>query len=124
MDTHAIPTESDAQIRGEMLAARLTSAEMEAVDEAAKTSGVSRSEWVRRAVLTHLQLPQDEPGSSIESTILKEVLGLRYVIVNLLARANPEFSHRTLYDIMSVADTEKHGAAVRALTSPNANPTP
>lgn len=124
MDKQEVSTESDVSIRGEMLSARLTSAEMEAVDEAAKSSGVSRSEYVRSAVLTRLQLPRDEPDASIESTILKEVLGLRYVVVNLLARTNPEFSLRALHDVMAVADQEKHGAATRALTSPNANPTP
>lgn len=124
MDIHTLVTEQDVSVRGEMLAARLTTTEMEAVDEAANISGVSRSQLVRHAVLTYLQVPRDQTDASIESTILTEILGLRYLLVNLIARANPEITYRTLYDIMSVADAEKHAAAVRALTTPNANPTP
>jgi hypothetical protein len=106
------------------LATRVTPAEMAAVEAAAASSGATRSEWLRACALANLQRPHQSPRISLESTILEEIMALRYLVINFFSMANLGTSLQTLHGAMAIADKGKRGAAVRALDSPGENPTP
>jgi hypothetical protein len=112
------------RLRPEMIATRLSSSEMCAVDAAVGVAGTTRSVWLRAAVLSHLGQSDPTCHSSLESTILQETMGIRYLILNLFARVNPGLGLQALHDVMAIADAGKHGAASRVLATPGENPTP
>jgi hypothetical protein len=120
---HTCSTEVNT-FRVKTLATRVTTTELLAIEAAAKVGGITCSEWLRNVALANLDLPTPTLRPSLETTILAEVMALRYLVVNLSAAANSGFTLQTLYDAMKVADQEKHGAASRVLTSPGENPTP
>ena len=124
MNPQAATTTGSTVHRIETLATRVTSAEMQAIEAAAASSGTTRSEWLRASALAYLQPPHQSPEVSLESTILEEVMALRYLIINFFSMANQGTSLQTLHGAMAVADKGKHGAASRVLSSPGVNPTP
>jgi hypothetical protein len=105
-----ICTESNV-LRVETLATRMTSKEMLAVKAAARNSGSSCSEWLRGAALAYLQQPHQKSTTPIEVTILEEVVGLRFLMLNLFAGATPGLALQTVRQIMAHADSAKHEAA-------------
>jgi hypothetical protein len=105
------PAESNV-LRVETLATRITSEEMRAVKTAARNSGSSCSEWLREAALAYLQEPiEPSDNTPIEVAILKEIMGLRFLMVNLFAGANPGVALQTVHQLMAHADAVKHEAA-------------
>ena len=124
MNPQATTTTGSTVHRIETLATRVTSAEMQAIEAAAASSGTTRSEWLRACALAYLQQPDQSPEVSLESTILEETMALRYLILNLFARANPGLGLQAFREVMAVADMGKHGAAARVLTRSGENPTP
>ena len=123
---NAQPTTSTGskELRIEVLATRVTPAEMAAVEAAAASSGATRSEWLRACALAYLQRPHQGPEVLLESTILEETMGIRYLLLNLFARVNPGLGLDALHDVMAIADAGKQGAASRVLTRSGENPTP
>ncbi len=57
------------------LSMRLPWQELHAVEDAAKASGKTRSEWLREAVLAHLQKPIRSRKSAPDPTLLTELVG-------------------------------------------------
>jgi hypothetical protein len=105
------PAESNV-LRVETLATRITSEEMRAVKTAARNSGSSCSEWLREAALAYLQEPiETSDNTPIEVAILKEIMGLRFLMVNLFDGANPGVALQTVHQLMAHADAVKHEAA-------------
>jgi hypothetical protein len=104
------PAESNV-FRVETLATRLNSSEMRAVEAAAKVGGITRSEWLRDAALTYLRNPHQKSTTPIDLTILEEIMGLRFLMVNLFAGANPGVALQTVHQLMAHADAVKHEAA-------------
>jgi hypothetical protein len=105
-----IGTESN-ELRVGTLASRMTAEELLAVKAAAKNGGISCSEWLRAAALAYLQEPNKTSDTPIESIILKELMGLRFLLVNLYAGATPGVALQTVHQIMAHADGAKHEAA-------------
>jgi hypothetical protein len=97
---------------------------MRAVEAHARATGITRSAWLRDAALLRLAQPDSTLSPPLESTILEELMGLRYLVLNLFSRANLGFARETLYDCMSIADRGKGAAAARVHDSPGDNPTP
>ena len=94
------------------LSMRLPWQELLAVEDAAKASGKTRSEWLREAVLAHLQKPIRSRKSAPDPTLLTELVGLRQLTVNLFAAlASPEFSTATVQQVVKQADHVKEGKA-------------
>ena len=117
-------THSTSNKRGpETIATRLSDSEMRAVDAAVQAAGTNRARWLRTAVLSHLGQPDPTCSPSLDSTILQETMGVRYLVLNLFARTSPELSLETLHDVMGIADRGKQAAAARTLAG-LVNPTP
>lgn len=93
------------------LATRLPWAEMRAVEEAAKAAGKTNSEWLRDAAIAHLNRPVRTKKPTPDPTLLAEILGLRSMLVNLLAAAAPELSKDAVQKIVTHADSIKQGKA-------------
>ena len=94
------------------LATRLPWREMLAVEDAAKASGKTCSEWLREAALAHLQKPIRSRKSAPDPTLLTELVGLRQLTVNLFsALASEGFSTATVQQIVKQADHVKEGKA-------------
>jgi hypothetical protein len=104
------PAESNV-LRVETLATRVTSEEMRAVKAAARHSGSSCSEWLREAALAYLQQPHEKSTAPIELTILEEIMGVRFLLLNLFAGATPGLALQTVRQIMTHADKSKQEAA-------------
>lgn len=123
--THQATTNTGSTVhRIETVATRVTSAERQAIEAAAASSGITRSEWLRASALACLQRPQVISAASLETTILQEMMAIRYLVLNLFARVNPGLGLQALHDVMATADAGKHGATARVLTRSGENPTP
>jgi hypothetical protein len=104
------PTESNV-LRVETVATRMTFEETLAVKAAAKHGGTSCSEWLRAAALAYLQESNKTSDTPIESSILEELMGLRFLLINLYAGATPGVTLQNVRQIMAHADEAKHEAA-------------
>jgi len=124
MNPQPTPSTGSNGLRVEILAARISSAEMQEVEAAAQAGGITRSEWLRNAIFEYLQRPHQSPEISFQSAILEEIMGLRYLLLNLSARANPGLGLQTLLGVMAAADEGKSAAAARVLARPGENSTP
>jgi hypothetical protein len=78
-------------IRSETLATRLSTAEMCAVEAAAAAAGIRRSEWLREAVLAHLDHRVQPSKLSSESVLLAEIMGLRLMMFEPISRRYSRF---------------------------------
>ena len=91
---------------------RLPWQELLAVEDAAKVSGKSRSEWLREAVLAHLQKPIRNRKSAPDPTLLTELVGLRQLTVDLFsALASDKYSAAMVEQVAGRADRMKEGKA-------------
>ena len=94
------------------LSMRLPWQELLAVEDAAKVSGKSRSEWLREAVLAHLQKPIRNRKSAPDPTLLTELVGLRQLTVDLFsALASDKYSAAMVEQVAGRADRMKEGKA-------------
>ena len=94
------------------LSMRLPWQELLAVEDAAKVSGKSRSEWLREAVLAHLQKPIRNRKSAPDPTLLTELVGLRQLTVDLFsALASDKYSAAMVEQVAGRADRTKEGKA-------------
>jgi hypothetical protein len=84
---------------------------MRAVEASIEVAGITRSEWLRDAALAYLQHPHQESTTPIDLTILEEIMGLRFLMVNLFAGANPGVALQTVHRLMAHADAVKREAA-------------
>jgi hypothetical protein len=101
----------------ETLATRLSAAEMRAVEAAALTCGISRSQWLRDAALAHLQQSGHTSRISSESVVLSELMALRLLILNLFPAAIPGLPLESIRQIMAYADSRKHVEAAKSVRS-------
>ncbi len=91
---------------------RLPWQELHAVEDAAKASGKTRSEWLREAVLAHLQKPIRTRKSAPDPTLLTELVGLRQLTVDLFtALANPDYSSDAVQQVAERVERMKEGKA-------------
>lgn len=94
------------------LSMRLPWQELHAVEDAAKASGKTRSEWLREAVLAHLQKPIRTRKSAPDPTLLTELVGLRQLTVDLFtALANPDYSSDAVQQVAERVERMKEGKA-------------
>ncbi len=94
------------------LSMRLPWQKLLAVEDAAKVSGKSRSEWLREAVLAHLQKPIRNRKSAPDPTLLTELVGLRQLTVDLFsALASDKYSAAMVEQVAGRADRMKEGKA-------------
>jgi hypothetical protein len=111
MNPQSITASESNVLRVETLATRITSAQMRAVKKAARDSGSSCSEWLREAALAYLQETGQKSTTPIELTILEEIMGLRFLMINLFAGATPGVALQTVHQLMAYANAAKHEAA-------------
>jgi hypothetical protein len=116
-------TESNA-LRLETVATRLNSSEMRAVEAAAEAGGITRSEWLRDAALSHLHQPDPMPCPSLDTILLAEIMGLRLLVLNLFPAAIPGFALESLRQIIAYADAAKHTAASNIVCRLSGNQVP
>lgn len=100
-------------LRGEILATRLSETEMRAVDAAAGTDGLNRSEWLRNAAIAYLHHADQPFKIALDSIVLAELMGMRLLILNLFAATNSGLPLLSLQQIMAHADSAKHVEAAR-----------
>lgn len=110
----SLTVEPKASIRGKTVSTRLPKAEMEAVESAALTSGMTCAEWLREAALAHLKRPARSKRPAPDATILAELMGLRSLVQNLIAAAS-DLPEETVQRIVKHADTIKEGKAEEIL---------
>jgi len=109
--------------RIKILATRVTSTEMQAIEAAAASGGATRSEWLRASALAYLQRLNNTPPTVIEPMILEEILALRLLTLNLFAAATPGLALQTVHQIMVHADSSKHLEATRVVSRAGGNQT-
>jgi hypothetical protein len=97
--------------RAKTLATRLPKAEMEAVEAAAAAAGKTCSEWLRDAAIAQLNRPVRMKKPAPDPTILAEIVGLRSIVVNLLAAVATDLPKDTIQRIVTQADSVKQGKA-------------
>ena len=97
--------------RAKTLATRLPKAEMEAVEAAATAAGKTCSEWLRDAAIAQLNRPVRTKKPAPDPTILAEIVGLRSIVVNLLAAVAADLPKETIQRIVTQADSVKQGKA-------------
>lgn len=98
------------------LSMRLPWQELHAVEDAAKASGKTRSEWLREAVLAHLQKPIRSRKSAPDPTLLTELIGLRQLTIDLFsALANPDFNADMVQEVARRVEQMKEGNADQIL---------
>ena len=97
--------------RAKTLATRLPKAEMEAVEAAAAAAGKTCSEWLRDAAIAQLNRPVRSKKPAPDPTILAEIVGLRSIVVNLLAAVATDLPKDTIQRIVTQADSVKQGKA-------------
>ena len=101
--------------RPKTLATRLPKAEMEAVEAAASAANKTCSEWLRDAAIAHLNRPVPRKKSAPDPTLLAEIVGLRSIVVNLLAAVAVDLPKETIQRIVTQADSVKQGKAEEIL---------
>ena len=101
--------------RAKTLATRLPKAEMEAVEAAASAANKTCSEWLRDAAIAHLKRPAPRKKSAPDPTLLAEIVGLRSIVVNLLAAVAVDLPKETIQRIVTQADSVKQGKAEEIL---------
>ena len=120
MSNHRVPpplfSEPPSKIEGpssraKTLATRLPKAEMEAVEAAASAANKTCSEWLRDAAIAHLNRPIPKKKSAPDPTLLAEIVGLRSIVVNLLAAVAVDLPKETIQRIVTQADSVKQGKA-------------
>jgi hypothetical protein len=84
---------------------------MEAVEAAATAAGKTCSEWLRDAAITQLNRPVRAKKPAPDPTILAEIVGLRSIVVNLLAAVATDLPKDTIQRIVTQADAVKQGKA-------------
>lgn len=94
------------------LSMRLPWQELLAVEDAAKASGKTRSEWLREAVLAHLQKPIRSRKSSPDPMLLTELVGLRQLTLDLFsALASDKYSADMVQQVAERVERMKEGKA-------------
>jgi hypothetical protein len=88
---------------------------MQAVEAAAEAGVITRSQWLRSAVVAYLNRSSEVHPRTIESTILTEVMGLRLLVLHLFPAATPGLALETLRQILIYADAAKHIEAAKAM---------
>lgn len=106
--------EPKASIRGKTVSTRLPKTEMEAVESAAASAGMTCAEWLREAALAHLKRPARSKKPAPDVTVLAEILGLRSLVQNLIAAAS-DLPEETVQRIVQHADAIKEGKAEEIL---------
>jgi short subunit dehydrogenase-like uncharacterized protein len=109
-------------LRGETLATRVSVGEMRAIETDAAERGITRSNWLRNAAVAYLNGSNPTTRVSLESTLLKEVMALRLVVLNLFTHAISGLSIETVKQIMAHADSAKHAQAAEVLRRARENP--
>ncbi|MDQ2839440.1 MAG: hypothetical protein M3Y72_00025 [Acidobacteriota bacterium] len=100
--------EPKASIRGKTVSTRLPKTELEAVESAAESAGMTCAEWLREAALAHLKRPVRSKRPAPDPTILAEIMGLRSLLQNLIAAAS-DLPDETVQRIVKHADAIKQG---------------
>ena len=80
-------TPSNDNSRSRSIATRLTEAELNEVESAAADAGKKVAEWLREAALAHARAAADVEEQT-DLILLAEIMGLRNLMVNLIARAS------------------------------------
>ncbi len=106
--------EPKASIRGKTLSTRLPKTEVEAVESAAESAGITCAEWLREAAVAHLKRPTRSKRPAPDPTILAEIMGLRSLVQNLIAAAS-DLPDETVQRIVKHADSIKEGKAEEIL---------
>jgi uncharacterized protein (DUF1778 family) len=117
-DTQALATSGARTIlRAKTVATRLSTEELEEVEEAAKRSGKSLAEWLRDTALTEARERPADPGE----VILAEVCATRYMLLNLFhataqaASEGKQLLPETVLKIRETADAQKATKAHKLL---------
>jgi hypothetical protein len=115
MNSQSMTSSGSDLLRIETLSTRLNLSEMRAVEAAAEVGGITRSEWLRDAALAYLRHPHQKSTTPIDVKILEEVMGLRFLMVNLFAGVNPRMALQTVHQLMAHADSVKYNAAAKVV---------
>ena len=122
MNPESIHRAESSVLRDTTVAARLSFLEAKAIEMAAKAVGLSRSQWLREAALSHLNQLTQGPHTSLQSTMVAEIRGLRIVIANLFLTAGLGIPIASAELILEYADRVKYIEAAKALRAVNPNP--
>jgi hypothetical protein len=117
MNPQSIHRAESTVLRDTTVAARLSLVEAKAIEAAAKAVGLSRSQWLRDAALSHLDQLTQGPHTSLQSTLVAEIRGLRLVIANLFLTAGLGIPIEAAKHILDHADRVKYVEAAKALRS-------
>ena len=107
--------------RNTTLATRVSQAEAQAVEAAAKAAGLSRSNWLHKAAMCHLDQLELTPYTELKSTLVGEIRALRLVVANLFLKANLGIPIDTAVHILNFGDSVRHIEAAKALRSSRAS---
>ena len=108
---------SRANFRVKTAGTRLTVAEVEEVEAAAKRAGKTLAEWLREVALRAARPAQADPVE----LVLQELAAARYILLNLFqstAQANAKgevFPPEQVLKIRDAAEARKHAAAKKLL---------
>jgi len=89
--------------------------EIRAVAADAAAAGITRSLWLRNAAMAYLGQSDPIRHSSLEPTVLAEIMSLRLVLLNLFAASTPGLALETVHHIMNFAELNKHAEAAKVL---------
>jgi hypothetical protein len=117
MNPNSIHPAEPSVLRASTLATRLSFPEVQAVAAAAKALGQTRSQWLRDAALAYLSQFAQGPNTSLQTTLLAELRGLRLAIADLFLNAGLGIPTATVSYIMANADSVKYIEAAKALRS-------
>ena len=110
------PTDPRANFRTKTAGTRLTTAEVEEVEAAAKRAGKTLGEWLREVALTAAR-----PAPDMNELVLEELAAHRYMLLNLFhARARAEqqelpFLPEAVLQVRDAADARKREQARKLL---------
>lgn len=121
MNPESIYRAESSVLRDTTVATRLSQVEAKAIEEAAKALSLTRSQWLRDAALAYLSQFMQGPNTSLQTTLLAEIRGLRILIANLFLNAGLGIPTATAGYILAYADSVKFIEAAKALraVSPN-----
>ena len=111
LNSESPKAETTSANRAKTIATRLPKAEMEAVEAAAAFAGKTCAEWLREAAIAHLGRPVRATKSSPDPVLLAETLGLRNIVINLIAAVAGDLPKETIQRIVAHADATKQGKA-------------
>ena len=107
--------ETAPSTRAKTIATRIPKAEMDAVEAAANAAGKTCAEWLREAAIAHLGRPVPAKKPAPDPVLLAETLGLRNIVINLLAAVAGDLPKETIQRIVAHADATKQGKADEVL---------